>query len=79
VATKIKSADTTDAAPTPTVAGARPTKNVIPGATPLQADTDPTDWDPRLAPPGTPIAFPDPEEDYPTEGVPYPPPEPDVP
>jgi hypothetical protein len=35
---------------------------------------DPAASDPRLAPPGTPIAFPDPDEDYPTEGDPYPPP-----
>ena len=33
---------------------------------------------PRKAPPGTPIAFPDPDEDYPTEGDPYPPPTPEA-
>jgi len=36
---------------------------------------DPTDWDPRKAGFGTPIAFPDKTKDYPTDGsTPYPPP-----
>jgi hypothetical protein len=41
---------------------------------------DPTVWDPRHAPfPGTPIAFPDPDDQYPQEGTPYPvPPDPVV-
>lgn len=38
---------------------------------------DPTDWDPRKAAFGTPIGFPDPSKDYPTDGsTPYPPPTP---
>jgi hypothetical protein len=39
---------------------------------------DPAASDPRRAPAGTPIAFPDPEADYPTSGDPYPPPTPPV-
>jgi hypothetical protein len=37
--------------------------------------TNPADYDPRDAPDGTPIGYPDPGDRYPTEGLPYPDPD----
>ena len=53
-------------------------KSPTPGVFTDTLSVDPTASDPRKAPPGTPIAFPDPDEDYPTEGEPYPPPTPEA-
>jgi len=65
--------------PTPGIAEPRVDVDVDPQFS-KPAVGDPTVWDPRHAPfPGTPIAFPDPDEDYPQEGIPYPvPPDPVV-
>lgn len=41
---------------------------------PTEFLVDPTLFDPRKAEFGTPIAFPDPNKDYPTTGTIYPPP-----
>lgn len=57
-----------------TPSGRKP-KSPTPGVpSPYTFEEDPTAWDPRLAAEGTPIAFPEPDEPYPQEGTPYPPP-----
>lgn len=59
-----------------TLSGRR-AKSPTPGVPETYEDLPPVDpaaFDPRIATEGTPIAFPDPDEPYPQEGTPYPPP-----
>jgi hypothetical protein len=57
-----------------TTRAGRAPKSPTPGLAAEPYNTDPSAWDPRFASEGTPIAFPDPDEPYPQEGTPYPPP-----